>query len=92
MNRDDCTQLLDRIAAVLIRCFLLTLALLLVWFAIYQAAGDWAYGTTARLYDITRRDYTLLNCYGMAFLKLGAYLFFLIPWLAIRLVLLKDRA
>lgn len=81
---------LQRASDILLRCTLLSFALLLISFTFYLAAGDWAYGIHARLFDISRQEFTLIYYGGMGLLKTLALVLFLIPYLAIRLVLRKG--
>ncbi len=84
-------HLLGRIAGVFIRCFFLSFALLIVWFFFYVLLGDMGYKMHARLFELSRHDYALVNYCGMAFAKISATLFFLVPYFAIRVVLRKTR-
>jgi heme/copper-type cytochrome/quinol oxidase subunit 2 len=90
MNREEQHILLDSLAGVLIRCFFLTIALLLVWFIFFLLAGDVGFYLHSRWFEIDGRDYDLLFYYGMAFLKICAFVFFLFPYIAIRLVIRKK--
>ncbi|MHC4107469.1 MAG: DUF6868 family protein [Planctomycetota bacterium] len=75
-------------ARVLIWCFALSVALLIIWFVFYLLIGDWGYSVHSKMFDeLTRRDYELINYCGMAVMKLFVFVVFLIPYLAIRLVL-----
>ncbi len=79
---------LDSIAKVLIRCFWMVMALLMAWFLFYLTGGDWAYGFHREIwFDLTRHEFALLNLYGLTFLKLSAFGLFLVPYIAIRMVL-----
>jgi phosphatidylglycerophosphate synthase len=91
MNRRELTQLLDRLAGILIRCFFFSWGLLVVWFLFYVLFGDFGYGTHAQWFAVSRHDYALVNYYGMAFVKICAISFFLFPYFAIKLVLRKGR-
>ncbi len=82
---------LDALAKVLIRCFLMGLAIQFLWFILFLVVGEWAYGIHSGWFELTRRDFDLMNYYGMALLKIGIFTFFLIPYLSIRLVLLSNR-
>jgi hypothetical protein len=90
MNREEQSLLLNSLAAILIRCFFLTIGLLLVWFVFFRLAGDAGYYLHSRWFEIDGRDYDLLFYYGMASLKIIAFVFFLFPYIAIRLVLRKK--
>ncbi len=86
MCRDELNDLLDCVSGVLIRCFLLSFALLLVWFLFFLLGGEQGYRIHSQWFDLSRRDYDLLSYYGMAFMKISVILFFLFPYIAIRLV------
>jgi hypothetical protein len=91
MNKDEQDNLLLRAADVFLWCFLLSYALLIFWLVIYLLAGDWIYGVNARWFEVSMHDFTLVNYWGMAFIKLCAIVFFLVPYLSIRIVLRKKR-
>jgi len=87
MNKDEQDNLLDRVADIFLWCFLLSFSLLLLWFVFYLLAGDWAYRIHAGWFELSRRDFTLLNYWGIAFTKICAIIFFLFPYISIKLVL-----
>jgi hypothetical protein len=91
MKKKEADDLLKAAAGVLIRCFFLSYALLILWFFLYVLAGDLGYGMHAQLFELSRHHYALINYYGMAFVKICAILFFLFPFFAIKLVLRKKR-
>jgi hypothetical protein len=74
-------------SGVLLRCVALGAGLLLFWFVLFLVAADTAYGIHSKLFDITKREFDLLNYYGMAVLKLAIFVAFLVPYVAIRLTL-----
>ena len=78
---------LDSLARVLIRCFILTAGVLLIWFVFYLLLGGWAHGIHARMFELTREQFDLVMYCGMGLTKMCALVFFLIPYIAIRLVL-----
>jgi hypothetical protein len=91
MNKDDNDNLLLGAADIFLWCFLLTYALLLFWLVLYLLAGDWVYSVNAQWFEISRRDFTLVNYWGMALTKFCAIVFFLFPYVSIRIVLRKKR-
>ena len=91
MNMDEQDNLLDRVADILLWCFLLSFALLLLWFVFYLLAGNWAYSIHAGWFELNKRDFALVNYWGMAFTKVFAIMIFLLPYLSIKLVLRKKR-
>jgi hypothetical protein len=84
MDREEKNIFIDTMAAVLLRCFLLSLILIYFWFAFYWLSGDTGYAIHTRFFGCSRHDYDILNYAGIAFTKICAILFFLIPYLAIK--------
>jgi len=79
---------LEVTAKILIRCFILNFALILFWFCLFLIVnGRWGYEFHSRIFDITRHEFALINYCGIAFAKLCNIIFFLFPYVAIRLVL-----
>ena len=91
MNMDEQDSLLDRVAGIFLRCFLMCYALLLLWFVLFLLAGNWAYGIQAGWFELSRHDFALVNYFGIAFTKICAIIFFLFPYVSIKLVLRKQR-
>jgi len=80
---------LQKLATIFLRSFLFGIAFLLLWFLLYVIAPGWMFDINARWFDIGKRDFELINYFGMGFLKVGILLFFLLPYLAIRSMLRK---
>ena len=92
MKKKEQDALLESLAGIFIRCFFLAVALLLVWFFFYVLGGGaWSYSINSPWSALSRHDFDLLNYYAMAFVKIYAILFFLFPYLAIRLVLRNNK-
>ena len=75
----------EDLTRVLGTCFLVAAALILIWFVFYLAAGDFAYAIHSSLFDIERRQFEAMNYYGMAFIKLLAFVLFLVPYIALKI-------
>ena len=80
-------ELFDTLAKILLRCFVLGYALLLLWFVLYVFAGDVMNGAFGKLFGLTPHAANVVHYYGIAFVKCVVLLFFLFPYIAIRLVL-----
>ena len=91
MSKDEQIYLMESWAGILIRCFFLSFALLLLWFVVYLLGGDWGFRIHSKWFGLNRHDYDLLYYYGMAFVKTCAILFFLFPYLSIKLLLRKNK-
>ena len=90
MNKEELNDLMDSLSAILIRCFFLTVALLLLSFIFYLLSGDIAYRLHSKWFELSKYDYDLLYYGGMAFIKICAVIFFLVPYFAIRMVVRKN--
>ncbi len=84
-------ELLDALAKVLLWCFVLGAVLLLFWFVLFLVAGECIYGLQSKWILITPHEFDLICYCGMGLVKLFVLLFFLIPYIAIRCVLRKQR-
>ena len=82
---------LETLARILIRSFLLGWALLLLWFVFYLFLPGWMYEMNTRWFNIDRHEFDLINYCGIGFVKMCILLFFLFPYLSIRLVLRKKK-
>jgi len=85
------TENLEVIAAILIRCFVITVgAMLFTWFVVFLL-GDVIYSIYGQLMEITRNEFDLFFLYTMTFLKALNILFFGIPFVAIKWYLRSNR-
>jgi len=89
VNKAEQIYFLDSLAGILIRCFFLPVLVLAVWFVLFLLAGDSSYYVHSYWFDMDWYDYNLVFYYGMAFVKLFAFMAFLFPYIAIRLVIRK---
>ena len=79
----------DVLAKVLLRCGIFGYLLLLLTFGVYMLAGETIYQLNGNLFSLSKHELDLI-VYGFIVLtKFVVILFFLIPWLAIRLLLRK---
>jgi hypothetical protein len=88
-ERDD--VFLQTLATVLLRSFLFGLAFLLLWFLLYLIFPGWMFEMNARWFTISKRDFDLINYFGIGFVKISILLFFFFPYLAIRSMLRKKE-
>jgi len=92
MQNQECNDIfLQRLATMLFRSFLFGLAFLLLWFLLYLIAPGWMFEMNAKWFNIDKRDFDLINYFGMGFVKISILLFFLLPYLAIKSMLRKRR-
>jgi hypothetical protein len=92
MEKDECNDvLLQTLAGILLRSFLIGLAFLFLWFLLYLIVPGWMFEMNARWFDIGRRDFDLMNYFGMGFVKISILLLFFFPYLAIRSMLRRRE-
>ena len=80
-------QTADRVAGILIRCFLIGAGILLAWFGWFLTVGEVGYQFHSKWIGFSKVHFDLINYCGMAVFKLMLFTFFLIPYISIRLVL-----
>jgi len=90
-NNERNDVFLQTVATILLRSFLLGLAFLLLWFILYLTAPGWMFEMNARWFNIGKRDFDLINYFGIGFVKIVIILFFFFPYLAIRSILRKRK-
>jgi hypothetical protein len=82
---------LETLAGILIRSFLFGWGLLLVWFLFYLLLPGWLYEMNTTWFNISRHEFDLINYCGIGLVKITVLLFFLFPYLSIRLILRKKK-
>ncbi|HMK77579.1 MAG TPA: hypothetical protein VK568_15560 [Thermodesulfobacteriota bacterium] len=83
-NNERNDVFLQTVATILLTSFLFGLAFLLLWFFLYLIAPAWMFKLNARWFNVGKRDFDLINYFGMGFFKISIILFFLLPYLAIK--------
>ena len=92
MENNECNDVfLKTLASILIRSFLFGFAFLLLWFLLYLIAPGWMFEMNAKWFNIGKRDFDLINYFGIGFVKIVIILFFFFPYLAIRSILRKRK-
>ena len=82
-------ELFETLAKVLLRCWVFGFVLLLIWFGLY--VGNVYHGLHGEMFGLSHHELDVMHYGGMALFKLLVFVFFLFPWLAIKLVLSKER-
>ena len=83
---------LETLATILGGAFLINYAILILWFLIMLFAPDWFFELNTKLFALGRHEVELINYGGLAFMKLINLVFFLSPYLAIKLMLRRKRS
>ncbi len=80
-------QRLDAISKVLIRCFWLGVILLAIWFFAFIFAYEPMRQVHTQFFSLNDAAFNAINYFLMGATKLFVILVFLIPWIAIRMVI-----
>ena len=88
---DDTVKNLDAIAAILIRCFVITVGAMLFTWLVWLIIGDVIHSIHSQMLDITRNEFDLFFLYTMTFMKGLNVMFFLFPFVAIKWFLRGKR-
>jgi len=83
---------LDALAMIILRCLILGVLLLFIWLGCFLLAGDLLYRVNGPLFGLSQHEMNLMHFYGIVFVKCLVLLFFLFPYVAIRLTLKKRRS
>ena len=86
---DTTRDFFDTLAKVLIRCWFFGTLLVLFSFVVFMLTGDIIDEIHGKMFGLTSHELDLVIYCGLGFHKLFLNLFFLFPWIAIRLVLRK---
>jgi hypothetical protein len=90
-DSDRSRESLDTLARVLARCTVLGFLLVAVVAAVYVLAGKVLYGLHGGMFGLTNHELDVIFYAWIGSIKLCVILFFLFPWIAIRLVLRRQR-
>ena len=77
---------METILPVLGWCALINYAVLVVWWLVFVFAHGWMYELNREFFQISEQDFDNTHYLCMGLYKLGIFLFFLVPYLAIRIV------
>lgn len=83
-------EMLKLTSHVLAHCFFIGFGLLMLWTMVYLFYGTWEYGINSKWFGLSFESFGFVMYCGMTALKLTLFFLFGIPWLAIRLTLVKH--
>ena len=86
------TEIFDTLSKVLLRCGIFGYLLLLLSVGMILITGDPIYRLNGSLFGLSKHEPELIIYECIVLMKVIVLLFFLIPWLAIRLVLRKAKS
>ncbi len=77
----------ELIKGILAWSAVLNIGVLLWWFLFLTFAGDWVYKMHSKFYNISRESFATIHYAGMTFYKICIFGFFIVPYLAMRIML-----
>ena len=77
---------IEIIRETLLWCSIINMSLLIWWFLFFALAHDWLYRYHSRWFNFSIERFDSIHYAGMAILKLGIFLFNLVPYFALRIV------
>ena len=84
-------ELFETLAKVLLRSWVFGFVLLLIWFGLYVGEEDVWHGLHGEMFSLSQHELDVMHYGGIGLFKLFLFIFFLFPWLAIKLVLSKEK-
>ncbi len=82
---------LDRLSGALIRSFFMGYALLLLWFVLFAFGPDWMFRMQSQWFEISKAEFNIIHYCGIGLMKIILIVFFLFPYISIRMVLRKKQ-
>jgi Family of unknown function (DUF6868) len=85
-------EFLEASAKVLLRCIVLGVLVLFLWFGAFLLAADFIFKINGPLFGVSQHEMNLMHFYGIVFVKCCVLLFFVSPYIAIQMVSRKRKA
>ena len=80
-------EVLEVISQVLIRCVVIGVIVLLIWWGALELFGELAYNVHHRVAPMCREQFDIIHYVGMLSTKAAVSLLFFFPYIAIKLVI-----
>ena len=90
-NANTVDEVLEVVAQVLIRCTVMGVIVLLIWWGALELFGDLAYSVHSTMAPISRAQFDIIHYVGILTTKAAVSLLFFFPYVAIRLVIRKRK-
>ena len=90
-NTNTVDEALEVVAQILIRCTVMGVIVLLIWWGALELFGDFAYSVHSKIAPMSRAQFDIIHYVGMLLTKAGVSLLFFFPYIAIRLVIGKRK-
>jgi hypothetical protein len=87
---DSTREFFDTLGKVLLRCWIIGFVLLLFSFVVFMLTGEIIDEIHGKMFGLTPHELDLIIYCGLGLFKLFVFIFYLFPWIAIKLVLRKG--
>jgi hypothetical protein len=91
-DQNNVENMLDAIAGVLIKCFVIGIVFMIIWVIMVMGVPDWAWQMHGKLFDLSREQVARVHYAGMLITKVGIFMLFLFPYLGIKLARRKRNS
>jgi hypothetical protein len=88
---DSTRDFFDTLAKVLLRCWIISFALGLFPFVVFTLTGEIIDEIHGKMFGLSAHELDLIIYCGLGLFKLFVFIFYLFPWIAIRMVLKKAN-
>jgi len=85
-------KVLKNLESFLLYCLILSIVLLVIVTVFTLSFGDLIYAIQSRFFEISKKEYEMAVYYFIAQIKILAFVFFLIPYISVRMLLSKFIA
>jgi hypothetical protein len=85
-------EFFDTLGKVLLRCWIIGSVLLLFSFVVFMLTGEIIDEIHGKMFGLSAHELDLIIYCGLGLFKLFVLIFYLFPWIAIKLVLRKAKA
>jgi hypothetical protein len=83
-------HMFEKRADLLIHSFILNSIFAFSWFCFYKIFAGSAFKVHSKIFDISRHEFTIINYCGIGLLKLLNVFFYLVPFIAIKKMMVKK--
>ena len=86
------TEWLDVVAKILLRCWIIGFLMMLFSLVVFLLTGEVIDDIHGKMFGLSPHELDLIMYCGLGLFKVFVLIFFLLPWISIRLVLRKAQA
>ena len=90
-NTNTIDEVLETVAQILMRCTVMGVVVLLIWWGALELFGDITYSIHSRIAPMTRQQFDIIHYIGILMTKAAVSLLFFFPYISIRLVIRKRK-